>query len=449
MSTPQTQTGPQFTPERLRPALEFIEAYWSKLERYRPHDDGTLIGLPRPYFVPSVGNDTGFSFEEMFYWDSYFIGQGFIGTPREHLMRGMTENLMIMMGRYNIIPNSGRTFFTGRSQPPFLSSLILQVYRVDKNKRWLEQAIGVAKDEYRVVWMGTAQPNWRQVYNGLSRNYDVNVLDDMAECESGWDYNTRFDRKALSFLPVDLNALLYKYERDFEEAAIILHQDDEAAEWAKRALSRRAAMQNTMWDEERGFYFDYNFMTGKRGPVYSLAGFYPMWAGMDDIDTAARVMQNLDKFEYEGGLSTSAKKPHIEMSLPTQWAYPNGWAPLHLIAVEAMERYGYHAQAERIARKWLNANLVQFEDTGQFYEKYNVVSIQDEPVEGVYPSQTGFGWTNGVFARLCQRYLKPEERPEIATTVSSLPLKELVKNPRQTLRRVGVKVNDTLTRPFS
>src|SRR5664279_2602855 len=175
MSTQSTQLGPQFTPERLRPALEYIEGYWKKLEKFSPNDDGTLVGLPRPYFVPSLGNDTGFAYEEMYYWDTYFIAQGFLGTPREYLIRGLVEDLMSMMQRFNIIPNAGRMFHTGRSQPPFLTNMIMQVYRIEKSKRWLAQAMSVAKDEYRTVWMGTAQPNWRQVFSGLSRYYEVNV----------------------------------------------------------------------------------------------------------------------------------------------------------------------------------------------------------------------------------------------------------------------------------
>src|SRR3954464_13112751 len=112
MSTEQSQLGPQFTVERLKPALEFIDGYWRKLEKFNPHDDGTLVGLPRPYFVPSVRNSTGFSFEEMYYWDTYFIGQGFLGTNREHLIKGLVEDLMALMDRFHIIPNAARTYHT-------------------------------------------------------------------------------------------------------------------------------------------------------------------------------------------------------------------------------------------------------------------------------------------------------------------------------------------------
>jgi alpha,alpha-trehalase len=441
-----TELGPQFTPDKLKPPLQFIESYWKKLEKYRPHDDGTLIGLPRPYFVPSVSSGTGFQFEEIYYWDTYFIAQGFLGTDRQHLIKGLAEDLMALMQRFNIIPNAGRTYHTNRSQPPFLSSLIMQVYQIDRNKRWLDQAMTTAKEEYRSVWMGTSHPNWRQVFNGLSRNYEINVINDLAETESGWDMTTRFDRKALSFLPVDLNSLLYKYEKDFEAASLILGEKDEAAEWAKRAMSRASMMRKYLWNEDKGCYFDYNFMTGKQGPVYSLATFFPMWAKIVDAEDAARIMSNLDKLEFEGGLATTAEKPYVKMEMPTQWAYPNGWAPLQLIAIEAMENYGYHVAAERIARKWINANLVQFEKEGEFFEKYNVVHIHDEPMEGVYPSQVGFGWTNAVFYRLCQKYLQADELPHIESMATMPPLQELVKNPRKTLRRVGVKLNAAVPR---
>ncbi|GAC1372229.1 MAG: hypothetical protein NVSMB39_6470 [Candidatus Saccharimonadales bacterium] len=445
MSTQQSQSGTEFTQERLRPALEYIDQYWKKLERYNPHDDGTLIGLPQPYFVPSARNDTGFAYEEMYYWDSYFIAQGLIDTPREHRVKGLADNLITLMQRFSVIPNSGRFYMTGRSQPPFLSSFIMDAYRIEKDKRWLEKAITVAKNEYRTVWMGTLQPNWRQVFHGLSRYYDVNVLDDLAEAESGWDMTTRFDRQALSYLPVDLNALLYKYERDFEDSAKILGYTDEAHEWSKRAMARKAMMHKYMWDDSRGFYFDYNYMTGKHSPVYSLAAFYPMWAGLDSKETAAKVMENFHRFEFDGGLSTTAEKPHMKSPIPTQWAYPNGWAPLQMLAVQGMERYGYHEEARRVARKWILANLVQFEATGEFFEKYNVVKIEEEPVEGVYPSQTGFGWSNAVFTNFCMMYLDPEELPNIESTAMGVsPLKQLVQSPRKTLRKVGMKLNTAL-----
>lgn len=441
MSVRNSELGPKFNVAEINPALEYIDRYWKKLERFSPHDDGTLVGLPRPYFVPSVDSGTGHHFEEIYYWDTYFIAQGLLGTHREHMVRGLCDDLLALMTRFHIIPNSNRTYHTAHSQAPFLTSMIMLVYQIERNKRWLDNAMSIAKEEYRTVWMGVGQPNWRQVFHGLSRFYDINVLDDFAELESGWDMTTRFMRQALSYIPIDLNAQLYKYEKDFEEAALILGQREEAAEWAKRALQRKTMINKYLWSEKEGFYFDYNYMTGKHSPVWSLAGYAPMWAGMVDADTAARMVRNLDKFEYEGGLSCTAELPKVDTPLKVQWAWPNGWAPLHINVAQALERYDYHVEAERVARKWLKANLVQFEKRGVFLEKYNVVQIEDDPADGVYPSHVGFGWTNAVFERFCQRYLSAEEMPVFRETDQISPLTQLVKNPRHTLRKVGVKLN--------
>jgi alpha,alpha-trehalase len=248
---------------------------------------------------------------------------------------------------------------------------------------------------------------------------------------------------------VDLNAQLYKYEKDFEEAALILGETDEAAEWGRRALARKNMMRKYLWDDSQGFYFDYNYMSGKHSPVWSLAAFTPMWAGMDDPETAARMVKHLDKFEYEGGLSCTAELPKVASPLKCQWAWPNGWAPLHMNVTQALERYDYHLDAERIARKWLKACLTQFERRGEFLEKYNVVRMEQDPADGVYPLHVGFGWSNASFERFCQRYLKSEEMPAFRESEQVSALSQLVKNPRHTLRRMGVKLNMSTVKRLS
>lgn len=77
-----------------------------------------------------------------------------------------------------------------------------------------------------------------------------------------------------------------------------------------------------------------------------------------------------------------------------QWDYPNGWAPLHFIAVHGLLRYGYRAEAERIARKYIHAIDRTFAETGTLWEKYNVtdgtLNVTDE-----YKMPPMLGWTAG------------------------------------------------------
>lgn len=405
--------GKELTADDVREAREYIAQYWTQVERFHPKDDESLLGLPKPYLVPSFTVKTGFDYNELYYWDSYFMVQGLLDDEHMELVMGILENLMTLFKRFKVIPNASRTYLTGRSQPPLLTSFIFDLYqRYDRNDAWLKSSMDLARKEYETVWMGTKKPNERNVYKGLSRYYDINYLHDLAEAESGWDMTPRFERRALNFLPVDLNALLYKYETDFARAARISGQKKDAAFWDDAADQRRKVMDELMWDRVRGLYYDYNYVKGKRGVTSSLASYFPMWAGMVSDRQAAVMVRSLRRFEQKGGLATTDALPLGQFmlgSMPTQWAYPNGWAPLHFIVIQGLERYGYHEDARRIAMKWLNTNLQWFNANHTFLEKYNVVSPEKPPLKGLYPSQTGFGWSNAIFERLCRDYVDHTE----------------------------------------
>ncbi|HET9098260.1 MAG TPA: trehalase family glycosidase [Candidatus Saccharimonadales bacterium] len=403
----------ELTPEDVREAREYVNNYWTKVQRFHPKDDESLLGLPKPYLVPSYRVKTGFDYNELYYWDSYFMVQGMLDAEHKDLVIGILEDLMALFDRFKVIPNASRTYLTGRSQPPLLTTFIFDVYQTYKmDDAWLKKVMAVAEQEYQTVWMGVKKPNERQVYKGLSRYYDINYLHDLAEAESGWDMTPRFERRALNYLPVDLNALLYKYETDFARAERIFGDTRKAAKWDEAAKVRKETMDKLMWDKLKGLYYDYNFVKQKKGTTSSLAAYFPMFAGMVDEKQAAALVKSLRRFEHKGGMSTTDALPlgqFVIGTLPTQWAYPNGWAPLHFVVVKALERYGYHKDARRIAMKWLKANMQWFNTEHVFLEKYNVVSPEKPPVKGLYPSQTGFGWTNAVFERFCQDYV---DRPE-------------------------------------
>jgi alpha,alpha-trehalase len=399
----------ELTAVDVQAARAYIGNYWKEVERFHPKDDESLLGVPKPYLVPSFSAKTGFDYNELYYWDSYFMVQGMLDPEHEALVSGILEDLMALFKRFKVIPNASRTYLMGRSQPPFLTTFIFDVYQTyNPGEQWLKEAIEIAKQEYATVWLGVKKPNERQVYKGLSRYYDINYLHDLAEAESGWDMTPRFSRRALNFLPIDLNALLYKYETDFARAARIFDDKREAARWDDAAKVRQTTVNELMWDRIRGLFYDYNYVKKKRGNVSSLAAYFPMWAGMVSDKQAASMVKALRRFENKGGLATTDSLPvgqFVLGSMPTQWAYPNGWAPLQYIVIKGLERYGYHTDARRIAMKWLKTNLAWYNEHGLFLEKYNVVSPEKPPVKGVYPSQEGFGWTNAVFERLCQDYV--------------------------------------------
>lgn len=399
----------ELTAQDVAGARRYIADYWPRLTRFHAKDDETLLGLPHPYLVPAYEKGHEFDFNEFYYWDSYFMVQGMLDAEHKELVMGVLENLFYTYERFKIIPNASRTYLMGRSQPPFLTSFIMDVYKTYKpGKKWLRRAIKIAESEYHTVWMGKTKPNVRLVHEGLSRYYDVNYLNDLAEAESGWDFTPRFGHKALNYLPVDLNSLLYKYEKDFAYAERLLGEEEAARKWDEAAHQRRLSVNKLMWSELKDLYYDYNYVKQHRGSVSSLASYYPLWAGMVDEHQAAKLVNSIKKFEQKGGLATTDAMQVGDLvpgGLPTQWAYPNGWPPLHFLVVKGLQRYGYEEDARRIAMKWLRTNLDWFNRYGVFLEKYNVAQPGKPPAKGVYPSQTGFGWTNAVFEHLCQEFI--------------------------------------------
>src|SRR4051812_19272900 len=83
-------------PEDVALAREYIREYWSQLERYHPKDDESLLGLPKSYLVPSYSEHTGFDYNELYYWDSYFMVQGMFDKEHEELVSGILENLLAL-----------------------------------------------------------------------------------------------------------------------------------------------------------------------------------------------------------------------------------------------------------------------------------------------------------------------------------------------------------------
>lgn len=233
--------------------LDYIESYWQKITFYRPRGNLVKIGLHYPAVSP---NHTFFK-EDLFYWDSYFTILGFLITDKTELAKNIVENLIDLFTRFGIIIMRNRRYCIGRTQPPFLSRMAFAIYEKDKNLKWLNKIISVAKEEHRVVWQNS---NRFVKECGLNHYRPLIPTHVLAEHESGWDMTSRFGGQCLNFLPVDLNCLLYKYEIDFAKTAKINGTTDEELSWLKKADERKEKINKYMWDTKDGFFYDYNFI---------------------------------------------------------------------------------------------------------------------------------------------------------------------------------------------
>ncbi len=414
-----------------------------------------LLYLPHPYVVP------GGRFNEMYGWDSYFIQVGLDRDGENQMAKNMADNFLYEVKYYGRVLNANRTYYLTRSQPPFLTQMVLIVYRKSKDKRYLEEALPLVQKNYS-LW---AEEPHLTPESGLSRYFDLGdgpapeVLSaerdaagkthyelvksyfktheipdydvsqyynratdqltplfykgDRSMRESGFDPSNRFgpfNIDIIHYNPVCLNSLLYLQEMQIAEMLEILDRPDEAKTWKKKAAARAERVNHLMWDDKDGLYYDYDFTHKRIRPYPFLTTFYPLWAGFASKEQAARVQKNLSMFERVGGLQTSM---HVSGN---QWDSPFGWAPLQWIAVEGLRRYGYKDDAERISLKFLSLVQRDFRQHGYIVEKYDVVhgnsNVSAQIHYGYSANQAGFGWSNAAFTALYDG-LTPENQRKL------------------------------------
>lgn len=415
------------------PVEAFIKANWEKTIRHNTEDVGDLIGLPHPYTCPCASD----AFQEMYYWDTYFTNVGLILSGMTDQAKNNCRNMAYLINRYGFMPNGNRTYYLNNSQPPFLSMMVRDIYELTHDKCWIRELYPVLAKEH-AFWQTR-----RLTASGLNR-YSGEFKDEAAkvdlagwfykrmamlperdpvqaakwgECyrayaESGWDCTSRFPFNPQDFNPIDLNSLLFGLEKDLAYFAEQLG-NGEAEKWSTAASARQKLMNKIMWNEKKGLFCDYDFVAGRPSDFVSVASFYPLFTGLATSEQAARIVRLLPQLEHTYGIAGSQNGDLLNL----QWDYPQGWACLQYIVVQALERYGYHEDALRIARKYVTLVDKVFAETGALWEKYDVVK-GEVSIAKEYESPKMLGWTAGVYL-FCRTFMGGDF-PQVSRTVIPL-----------------------------
>ena len=393
---------------------EYIKKHWDSCVRFNAADCGTLIGLPYPYIVP-VSTESKVGFNELYYWDTYFTCKGLLLSGRGELAKNCVDNIIYLVNKYGYMPNGNRTFFLNRSQPPFLSMMVMDIFCFYNDKDWLKYAYEVLEQEYK-FWMterctpiglnqyGSNTSMLRDVedefYRLVCKRLGKQLPEDkkteivenfLVDAESGWDFNPRADILQKKYtVHIDLNCNLYLYEKNFAHFSRIL-QNGEEEKWESAADYRKMLINQYLWNGE--MFLDYNYKSSEHSKVFSAASFFALWTGVATKTQANMMLNQLNKIEFAYGISACCQNDAKENY---QWDYPAGWPPLQYIVVRGLDRYGYINDAVRVAQKYVSTAENLYKKTGHLWEKYNVVT-GSETIEAEYGSKEMMGWTAGVY----------------------------------------------------
>lgn len=396
---------------------EYIE---QNIERSVYFDEpGTGFGgidLPYRYTSPCIKGEGMFYF--FFYWDTAFTQVALYATGRTDVARENIQNMLWLIDRQGYMPN--HVGIHNRSQSPYLCRMVADYFEQmggpEAEPAFFRQCAEGLLREYnwwisaRLHPTGLSQHGTHETWEGLERFADDKRVSRicpsegksrsekrrigahyLAEAEGTCDFTPRFEKRCLDYVQTDLNGLLYDYERFFAEHSERLGWNFNI-DWAARAELRKERLNRYCWSEERGLFLDYDSVNDRHSPVAALTGLQLL---MHDIPTetqAARIVENLHRFERNFGIAYTEECPDCRNY---QWAYPAVWPPLVHNTVKGLTRYGYHEDARRIAQKFVDTTERLFAEKGKIFEKTDAETGLLSDAE--YDAPPMLGWTAGVY----------------------------------------------------
>jgi len=395
-----------------------------------------VLYLDHPYVVP------GGRFNEMYGWDSYFIIVGLLEDGERDFSRGIIENFFYEIENYGAVLNANRAYYLTRSQPPFLTSMIMAQYAADKNagrddKKWLARAYDFAQRDYE-LW---TKPPKLAGDTGLARYFDVGEgpVPDIADhpeyyaAVADWllkhpDVKTDYIAPTLAQgigpepeVPlcgnkacpnahaVRLTADFYKGDRAMRESgfdpsfrwgpfdgsthhyapiclnSLLYKAEMDLAEMAailghpQEAAKWRAAAQ------QRKQLINKYLWNPDKGMFFDWDFIAGRQSSYNYVTTFYPLWVGLATAEQAKAvmknLSLFEQPGGLAMSdfqSGVQWDLPYGWAPTNLIAIQGMRRAGFHSDADRLSEKFLATIEANYRRNGTIREKYNVVTGSDE-----------------------------------------------------------------------
>ncbi|KAL2925670.1 putative trehalase [Bienertia sinuspersici] len=382
--------------------------------------------------------------------------RGLLASHMHRTATAIVTNLIYLVEKYGFVLNGARAYYTNRSQPPLLSSMVQAIYKRTGDLNLVKKALPALIKEHE-FWTSGMHKVTIHDSKGCSHNFSryyamwnkprpessttdketASKLSDPADkqklyrevasaAESGWDFSTRWMRNSsdlatlttTSILPVDLNAYILKMELDISFLAKVAGENSVAIKFHEAAQAREKAFSSIFWNEKMSQWLDC-WITCKDNQTWEVShqnqnlfvsNFIPLWIKpFDSASMTKKVMKSLES----SGLVCAAGIATSLTNSGEQWDYPNGWAPMQHMIIEALAKSGSkeaYSMAEDIATRWIRTNYAGYKKTGEMHEKYDVEKCGEFGSGGEYIPQTGFGWTNGVVLALLEEFGWPHDR---------------------------------------
>ena len=312
--------------------------------------------MPSGIFMSAYLWDSAFISQIWKYWDSNIAGE--ILMP---LFDSQSED-----GR---IPHFTNFLTTSKlTQPPILAWAIS---RLDLPIDYLKQVYPALKKYNEWLYDN------RQLQNGL---FHWGKL-----YESGMDNSPRFTNTSekitkdlTRIAAVDINSYIVMQNSALKKIARSLSIYDtyhdyksDIIEFEEKKEKLISLIQNYLWDEEFGLYFDYDVVNERRIEVNTIASFLPLTAGIPDEHQTSRLLKHLEsphEYNTKIPLPTVARNDHEFQK--DMWRGPV-WINTAYLIIKGLEDRKLFKLSSEFSYKLIKGVFKTWQNEGSFYEFYD------------------------------------------------------------------------------
>ena len=340
---------------------------------------------------------------DLWLWDSVFHALGWRHVDRQ-VARDALEAVLDGQQPNGRVPHQLSPLkFSSVTQPPLLAFGVRELLGISPEKEWLKRCY--PKLAKYLLW----DFEQRLGSDGLAHWFiDPDPLSRSGE--SGMDNSPRFDG-ATRLYAVDFNAFLSMECAIMADFAATLHLSNDAAEWHRKHEGLNRQINALLWNEDAGFYFDYDPAAKAQTRVMAVSGFLPLLCGAADVRKVQLLLAQMDDPKTFG---TAVPLPSAVVSEGyvnpgDMWRGPM-WVNMNWLVAYGLDQVGQRTEASRLREKTMVEIERRYLELGslfEFYDEHGVTAPdklprkgRNDPASPYHQAIHDYGWTSTLYVDL-------------------------------------------------
>jgi len=329
----------------------------------------------------------------MWMWDSAFHSMAIVNYNQEAAKKSLLS--MLKQTRENgFMPHMANpTDCSDVTQPCVMSWAVWNLYQKTNDVEFLKQCVGYL-EKYLTYDIENRDVN----HNGL---LEWLTEPEYKECkcgESGLDNSPRFDFDE-EMDCIDFSTYLAFDAEYLSKIFAVLGDNAKSAKWMKVHDDTAKKINELMWDEETGAYYDRLF-SGKLTKVLTPSSFLPMFANISSKEQTEKMVKTLTDKKLLWSVCPICTISQQDPRFSNDMWRGGVWVNLNYFAIVGLKNYGYNKLADELRNITLDFVNKWYQESGCIYEFF-------DPLGKTHPT-------------MCQRKGDPLPEPDYRKHVHSI-----------------------------